>query len=226
MGPRDRASHRSSPPRAGPSRELRTDDLRKRSADRAGVELDAAARQRIRQLGDRAAKELAAFIENRPPYLVGWQFVDDDFGLAKHFAPAGSQSGGVRDRASKCELPHLGRVVTSRSPSLGQDQGWVVARILPARRPSQIAEALQAFTGFDDVDPVANFDAPDQREHLVGHQVKRVQGQAKVWMFDEGEEPVGTVTDPLDDNALVLQPSFSLTIASTNVGRSRNTSIV
>ena len=134
--------------------------------------------------------------------LVRRQERDDLLCSIERPMPGASQLRGIGRRPVERELRHLDR--PSSGPSAGRPPGWRGAkpRVLGARGPGQIAERLDALVARDDVDPIANLEAPDEREHLVRGQVERVERQTQLVVPEEREEAKGAVAGPLETQSL------------------------
>jgi hypothetical protein len=70
-----------------------------------------------------------------------------------------------------------------------EDRRGTEPRVLPARRPGEVSERLQALVALDHIDPVAHLQSSHEREDLVRGEVERMQHEAELVVTDEREEP-------------------------------------
>ena len=80
----------------------------------------------------------------------------------------------------------------ARSRGVLENRLRTEARIFAAGRPGEVAQRLEALRAQDGVNPVADFEPADEREHFVRGQVEGMQHQSELVVSDERKE----VDDP------------------------------
>ena len=75
-----------------------------------------------------------------------------------------------------------------------QDRPWAEPGVLAARRPGQVAERLKPLVALDHVDPVADLDASDQGQDLVGRGVEGMEREAQHLVAHQREEALDDPT--------------------------------
>src|SRR5262249_26272591 len=124
--------------------------------------------------------------------------------------PAPGERTRIGRRTVEIEGRDLGCRVTRRARGVLEDARRAEAGILAAGGPGEVPEMLDLLAARERVDPVANLDPADQREHLVGREIEGVQGQSEGLLADQGEEAVGAVVDPLQEHDVLPAPDLDL----------------
>src|SRR5262249_34850124 len=153
------------------------------------MKADRARRQGAPKPADVAPEQAAVRLENTPTDLGRWQRGHDGLGGHQNGVPATRELASIRRRTGEREGEDL-RLRIATPGRLLENGSSPERRILAAGGPGEISEGLDTLAGVDDVDPVADLEAPDQRQHLVRGQIEGMQNQAEIGMSDEGKEAI------------------------------------